>query len=64
MTELPKTREYENAPVGNIRAGEIGEVIDMVGRDAADAMRDELLGRIAELEGQLSARAEEGSKDE
>lgn len=41
--------EYEHAPVGNIRAGEIGQVIDMVGRDEADALIDALTTRVEEL---------------
>lgn len=37
MAALEELRErYAHAPVGNIRAGGIGEVIDMIGHDAAD----------------------------
>jgi len=49
MTDLPKTREYElfrnRAKYTTQIAGHL-----IVRQDKADAMRDELLGRIAELE--------------
>ena len=35
--ECPEVEAYDDAPFGNIRAGEPGQVIDMVGRDEADA---------------------------
>jgi len=57
MTDLPKTREYElfrnRAKYTTQIAGHL-----IVRQDKADAMRDELLGRISELEDVLEMESE------